>query len=98
MVTRETIQELVYAAVDDVNAILGAGRRLAKTADTVILGPGSRLDSLGLVNLIVGVEDRVQAEYAVALTLADELMQPETTLQTLGALAGYVHRCIEARS
>jgi len=95
MTTIEEVQRVVYEAVDDVNEILPEGRRVVKDPGTPILGPDCVMDSLGFVNFIVIVEDRVQAQFAVSVALADELTRSDGALHTLRALIAYVHRCIE---
>jgi acyl carrier protein len=59
---------------------------------TYLIGPGSLLDSLGLVRLIVDLEQRLQDEYGISLTLADEraMSQKNSPFRTVQSLAGYI--------
>ena len=43
-----------------------------KSLETALLGPDSRLDSLGLISLLVSLEREVADRFGVELTLADE--------------------------
>ena len=40
--------------------------------DTPIFGEGSSLDSLGLVTLLVSIEQKIEDEMSVNITIADE--------------------------
>jgi acyl carrier protein len=65
---------------------------LAKSADTVLFGKSGSLDSLGLVNLIVAVEQGLEETFEASLTLADEraMSQKNSPFRNVNALAEYV--------
>jgi acyl carrier protein len=65
---------------------------------TDLIGPGS-LDSLGLVTLIVDLEQRFKDEYGVSLTLADDraLSQKNSPFRTLQSLTDYICLLIEEK-
>ncbi|HAH07197.1 MAG TPA: hypothetical protein DCM05_11865 [Elusimicrobia bacterium] len=89
----ERALQAVYAAIDETNPMLRGTMRLDKSPDTVLLGEGSRLDSLGLVNLIVAVETRVEQDFHETIGLADALgtLAPGGgPFRTVGALAEHV--------
>lgn len=89
----------VYLAVDDINDVLPPAEHLDKSLDTQLLGREARFDSLGLVSLIVNVEERVIDEFEVALILGDEqaMSQRRSPFRTLGTLVEYVEtRLVEA--
>jgi acyl carrier protein len=60
--------------------------------ELTLLGPGSALDSLGLVTLIVDVEQRLADEYDVSITLASEnaMSRRQSPFRTVGTLADYI--------
>lgn len=60
--------------------------------ETPLFGPHGMLDSLGLVHLIVLLEDRVADVFGVSLTLADDkaLSEKRSPFRTVGSLTGYV--------
>ncbi|MFN7138417.1 MAG: acyl carrier protein [Limisphaerales bacterium] len=93
------ILNVVFAAVDEVNLQLRRAQRLDKVADTVISGEGSKLDSLGLVNLIFALEQKIEQEFGVALPLADDVASAgdQNPFRTLGSLADYVHSRLEKK-
>ncbi len=92
------IQSLIFEAIDELNAQREPGRQVAKCPETVLFGRGSGLDSLDLVNLIVGVEERLAERYGVALTLADEraMSRKRSPFRTVATLAEYVCELLEA--
>ena len=60
--------------------------------DTTIYGNDSRLDSLGLINLIVAVEQNIEDEFDVNITIADEraMSQETSPFKTVGTLTDYI--------
>lgn len=93
------VTELVFAAVDEVNKQLRKAQRLDKSLETVISGAGSQLDSLGLVNLIFSLEQRIEQQYGVSVTLVEEstLSREENPFRTLASLAQHVHGLLEKK-
>lgn len=69
---KETIQRLIFEAIDETNELLDEDQKLKKELSTKLYGPGSQLDSLELVNLVISVEQKIEEFYAVEITLADE--------------------------
>lgn len=62
-----------------------------------LIGPRSVLDSLGLVTLLVDLEQRLDDEHGLALTLADEsaLSQKSSPFRTVRSLADHICGLIE---
>jgi D-alanine--poly(phosphoribitol) ligase subunit 2 len=95
---KEQIIKLIYASIDEVNSQNEDDKQLSKTETTVIFGKGSTLDSLGLVNLIVSLEQAVNDEFEVEITLADEraMSQENSPFKTVTSLADYIISLVEA--
>ena len=87
-----TILELIYRAIDEVNSDRRPEDRLSRTEDAVILGRDGKLDSLGLVNFIVALEQAINDEMNVELTLADEraMMMESSPFRTVRTLATFI--------
>jgi len=68
----EQALQLVYDAIDAVNPQLPRSRRLAKSPDTIIVGPSGSLDSLGIVNLVIALEERASETIGAAVRLFDD--------------------------
>lgn len=66
--------------------------------DTPLFGTKGILDSLALVNLIVALEQALEEEHDVIVSLADEraLSQRQSPYRTIGTLADYVVRTAAA--
>ena len=69
------------------------------TAGTVLFGPGGELDSLGLVNLIVLLEEKISDEFGVEIVLTDQraMSQQHSPFRTVQALADYVVRLLNEK-
>jgi D-alanine--poly(phosphoribitol) ligase subunit 2 len=59
--------------------------------DTPLFGPEGVLDSMGLVSLVVALEQALEREHTVTVSLADEhaLSQRRSPYRTVGTLADY---------
>jgi acyl carrier protein len=65
--------------------------------ETVIVGPDAVLDSIGVVSLIVDIEQRLQMDHDIAVTLASEkaMSQKNSPFRTVGVLATHIIDSIE---
>ena len=63
MSNRERIIRLIYEAIDEFNLQHPPEERLEKSAESVLFGPSGRLDSLGLVDLILACTGRPQVAF-----------------------------------
>ena len=89
---RDEVLAAIYRAVDEVNTLAAPDRQLPKSEDTLLLGKGSLLDSMGVVNLIVEVEGQVASTTGASVSLTDpELLEKEDNpLESIGKLADYI--------
>jgi acyl carrier protein len=62
------------------------------TEATVIVGKDAVVDSVGVVSLIVDVEQRLEMEHDVSVTLANDkaMSQKNSPFRTVGVLADHV--------
>ncbi len=92
MATQDCIERVVYRAIDDVNRQLPPDAQLPKVRGTVLLGENGRLDSLGVVNLIVATEQRLEEETGLAVSLVTDQAFSEKTspFNTVETLIGYI--------
>ena len=65
--------------------------------DTRLFGREGLLDSMGLVTLVVAVEQAIEDEYGVSVSLADDraLSQRTSPYRTVGSLADYAARLLD---
>lgn len=94
----ERILQAVFKAIDTVNQARPPAQRLRKAADAALLGSDSPLDSLGLVNLVVAVEEEIAEEFGVTVNLADERMRSmaNSPLRTVQSLVGYLSSVVRS--
>jgi len=96
---RSRILDIVYDVMKELNEEREGGI-LALNESAILFGRGSSLDSLGLVSLIVGVEQRILDELDLEIELADEkaMSQTRSPFRTVGSLVDYIHSLLEATS
>src|SRR5262245_35530232 len=95
--SRDRIRETIYASIDELNQTLPADRRLDKAPGTALFGTEGKLDSMGLVTLIVSIEQRVADDLGVAITLADEkaMSQRNSPFRSVEALTDYIDQQVQ---
>jgi acyl carrier protein len=91
-VTPEAVKQLVRDSLKELNEQLDADKQVELAENTVLFGRGSRLDSLGLVNLIVLVEEKANETFSASITLADEraMSQAQSPFRTVQSLSDYL--------
>jgi acyl carrier protein len=90
--TREEIKQAIFNVLDEINQELPQEKQLKKSETTVLFGQFGQLDSLGLVNLIVAIEEKLEEECNVSITLADEkaMSQRNSPFRTVASLIDYI--------
>jgi acyl carrier protein len=94
---RIDIVGIVIDALDEeIAASLDGGAVGAATEETPLLGEGAPIDSLGLVSVIVQVEERLASEFGISVSLVDEkaMSQRNSPFRSVGALATYATECV----
>jgi acetyltransferase-like isoleucine patch superfamily enzyme/acyl carrier protein len=83
---------LVLRAVAELNQMLPDGSRLREDTSCALVQPRGPLDSLGVINLLVAVEDQLEAEFGRRPNLTEMGIAPEdpSPLSTIGSLAKFV--------
>ncbi|TIL87789.1 MAG: hypothetical protein E5Y65_21985 [Mesorhizobium sp.] len=90
---QDQVTEAIYAAIEEVNLQLPHEQRLEKSLQTRFFGPdGSGLDSLGLVNLIVLVEQKVEEHAGKSISLVnDEVMSlSDSPFESVAKLSNFI--------
>jgi D-alanine--poly(phosphoribitol) ligase subunit 2 len=95
----ENTIELIYAAVDELNAQSGE-QIIEKNPDAPLLGSDKGIDSLTFINLIVAVEEQINQRTGKSIILVDEdyMAEEKHPFRTLGTLTDYVGRVMAARA
>ena len=83
----------VLEAVAEFNEQLDTEHKLELTSETRLLGRSSKLDSFGLVNLIIVVEEKLYEKFDKSVTLADEraMSQEHSPFRSVQSLADYAY-------
>ena len=89
---KKKILETIYDSIDELNEQLSNEQQLTKSTKTVLFGNNRQLDSLGLVNLLVIMEQNIEEEFDVSITIADEraISQKRSPFRTIDTLADYI--------
>jgi acyl carrier protein len=91
MLERQQALQVVLGCLRDAVEQSG-GDAAGVVEDTPIVGPGAVIDSIGVVSLIVDIEQRLEMEFQVSVTLASDkaMSQKNSPFRTAGVLADHV--------
>ncbi len=97
MVEMDKITKLVYNAIDEINKENSKKQKITKSLDTVLYGGQNNLDSLGLVNLIVNIEEKIEDNLGITIDLTDDkaMSQKRSPFRTIGTLVDYITKNLE---
>lgn len=89
---RSEVVEMILSALRDVLESQGAEELPTLDETTRLIGRSAVLDSMGLVTLIVEVEQRLEADYDLVVVLADDraMSQTRSPFLSVATLADYV--------
>ncbi len=90
---KEKIKSIIYDAVDQFNDQNQHENHLDKDIETVLFGEEGNLDSLGLVTILVLIEQNIEDEFDVSIAIADEkaMSQKESPFKTIRTLVDYIN-------
>ena len=93
----EKIKRCISSAVDEINATLPKKHQLQKTPQTILFGKSGKLDSLGLINLIVATEQSINQEFSATISLADDraMARKKNPFRSIKSLTDYVSTLLE---
>jgi acyl carrier protein len=92
MIARSDAYEIVVESLKEVFLQSGLESTATIVEETVLVGADAVLDSLGVVQLIVEVEQRVEQRHSISVTLANDkaMSQRNSPFRTVGVLADHV--------
>jgi acyl carrier protein len=90
--TRAEIVSIIVERLRDLDPVAQSTPTTDISEKTALFGPEGILDSLGLVALIVDVEEAIAERSGVAITLGDDraVSQRSSPFRTVGSLAEYI--------
>ena len=91
-IERQQILSLIYTSIETINEMKIDEDKLELKENTLLFGPDSKLDSLGLVNLIVDIEQRFSDKFGIEIILTDERVMTDDTIvfESVKTLADYI--------
>lgn len=83
---------MLFNVIDELNQLRPAEQHLMKDLQTPLAGDSGRLDSAGLINLIVVAEQKTAEELGMPILLTDDrtMSQVNEVFRTLGTLADHI--------
>lgn len=84
--------KLIYEVIDELNLELEKSALLEKSVDAKIFGQGSVLDSMGLINFITLIEEKIEEDTGKFISIADEraMSLESSPFQSVGSLKDYI--------
>ena len=97
MKEQDLITRAVHEAIREVNELLPQSHAVPEAPDTVLIGKSSKLDSMGLINLMLAVEKNVEQLLRKEISLVGGMgkSEAESPLRTVGTLRDYVAELLE---
>ena len=94
----QQVVTIIFESIDEANEVRPKHEWIRKELEAQLVGPQSGLDSLGLLNLVLSVEAKINDKFASAIDLSATLaLDPSTSpLRTVSTLAGYVESQLQA--
>lgn len=92
----QRIQEIIFETFDQLMA-QNENLTLDKSADCPLTGEGSALDSLGLVNFLVALEQNIKREHSTDVTIADQelIIGESQPLRTVSSLTAFLEKKLQ---
>jgi hypothetical protein len=90
---REKITQMLFSVLDELNQLRPGEEHLRKDLRTPLAGGSGKLDSAGLINLIVLTEQKAAEELGRPILLTDDrtMSRINEVFLTLGSLADHIH-------
>lgn len=88
---RSHIIDIIYAALESESAMRSEPIRVSDGEATSLYGRNGQLDSMGLVSLVVDVEQAIEHKLGVRITLVSDgaMSARRSPFATVGSLADY---------
>jgi acyl carrier protein len=98
-VTSTDVQDLVLRAMQNANVARMPDAQLTISPDAPLFGAGSALDSLGLVSLLIDIEDALRDRgIDVMLSDARAMSQKRSPFRSVAALTAFIQETAQISS
>jgi len=99
LVTTTDVQDLVLRAMQNANVARMPDAQLTVSADAPLFGPDSALDSLGLVSLLIDIEDALHDRgIDVMLSDARAMSQKRSPFRSVASLVAFIQETAQISS
>lgn len=97
MSEKEIVQECIFKTVEEWNSDEDNSKIPKADRNASLLGENGSLDSLGIVNFIVLVEENLEKKFNKSITLANEdaMTNEKSPFETIGSLIDYSSNLLE---
>lgn len=92
-ISEERLTQLIYTVIDELNPNFSDDEKIEKSMDAALFGQNGKLDSLGLVELMLQIEQKIYDDLNIPVSLAIEnaMSKNENPFKTLGTLHRYIY-------
>lgn len=95
----QTINQIIQTAINTQAPLLSVPVDMSQGEATPLFGSGGILDSLGLVTLILTIEEMIEMQMGVAITIVSEkaMSTRRSPFATIGSLAEFIASLIQEK-
>ena len=88
------VKEIVFYAIEEANKQLAAKNKVEPSLYLELIGPNRKFDSLGLVNVIVAIEEQIEIKYNKFISILgeDNNSSNNSPLKSVKSLIEYLAR------
>ena len=93
----DSIEKIIFDTIDQINDDLGVN--IIKASDSDLVGGESPLDSLGVITLLMELENNIEDSFGIELTLVndDVLSNEKNPLSNVNTLKIHLEKIINAK-
>jgi acyl carrier protein len=88
----EKVKTLLLHLIEEINGFPETEYKIEPTLDEILVGEQSALDSLGFVQFIIFIEQKIEEEFGVQISIVDEkaFAQKNNPFKTVGSLLEFI--------
>ena len=97
MINSNIVSDLILGVINELNNELQTDNKIKESVDTILIGEEGSLDSIGFVNFITMLEEKIDDKFQIALVLTEDeelIFSDDGPFRTVGSLAKYISECL----
>lgn len=100
MIDSEKVLKTIFSSIDEINEQLPVEGKMATSVDASLFGDDGTLDSLGLISLITTIEQRIEEDFGMMVTLLEDIadLGSENPFRDVKTLTEFVVRILEKKA